>query len=239
MLTDTQMQKIAGFDADIFAAVRNALRLGIEAVSSAGALSTTIELTELTVSGTVAYTLAAPTVAKQRKTIRCVSAASTPLGTVTISSPDTTSGFVCASTFTFTAVGQEIRLEATSGLLWRCVGVKRAGARTVVVGTDVLTGLSLQAVYLLSVTGTVSSTTTKGLPNGSCVGERCALINSVAASTPIGDISGTFVNQLGAAATSIGAIGSAATASADGDSALLVWNGSAWQVIRQSGVTLA
>jgi hypothetical protein len=239
MLSETQVLQVGNFDSSTVAALRAALGGGVDAVSAAGACSLEKYVTELTVSGTKAYTLAAPTVAGQKKRIVCVAATSTPLGSLTITSPDDTTGFVCATVLTFNAVGQAIELIATSALKWRCVRVQRAGALTVVVGTDVLTGLNLNAVYLLSVTGTVSSTTTKGLPNGSAVGEQCMLINSVAALSPIGDISGTFINALGAAATSIGAIGSAASATVIGDSALLQWNGSAWQTLTFAGVTFA
>lgn len=211
----------------------------VESISAAGALSPSIRRTELSVSGTKAYTLAAPTYAGQTKQVVCVSATSTPLGTLTITSPDTTTGFVCSSTFTFNAVGQEITLQATPGLLWRCISVRRAGVLTVVVGTDVLTGLNLNQVYALSVTATVSSTGTKALPNGSAVGEICSLVNSVAASTPVGNINGTYKGPEGTARTDIGAIGSAASTAAMGDFATLQWDGSAWVVLNMSGVTLS
>ena len=204
----------------------------VEAVSAAGAL-VTHGISELTVSGTKAYTLAAPEFSGQRKIVRCVSAAATPLGTLTVSSPDDTAGFVCSSTFTFTAAGQEIEFEATSALKWRAVRIKRSGNQAVVVGTDVLTGLNLALNYQLSVTGTVSSTGTKALPNGSAVGERVILSNPTAASTPIGNINFTGLNMLGAAATDLQAIG------ATTDTALLEWNGASWQVMYSAGITVA
>lgn len=241
MLTTTQLSQVGNFDTNTINQLRPALSGGVDAVSAAGALSLYHYVTELTVSGTKAYTLAAPTVAGQRKRIVCVSAAATPLGTVTISSPDDTAGFVCATTFTFTDVGQAIELMATSGLKWRCVRVQRAGgaADNVVVGTTVLTGLSLYLRYCLSITGTVSSTGTKGLPNGSAVGERCIVTNTTAASTPIGNIAGTFVGMNGTAYTDIGAIGVASSTTVTGDFAELEWTGSAWSVVNMSGVTLS
>jgi hypothetical protein len=199
----------------------------IEAISAAGALSLNAYVTELTVSATKAYTLAAPTYAGQRKRIVCVSAASTPLGTVTISSPDDTTGFVCASTFTFDTVGQAIELQATSALKWRCTRVQRAGTsgnNGVVIGTTVLTGLSLWAVYLCSVTSTVSSTTTKALPNGSAVGEIITVSCTTAASTPNGTLGGSFVDLTATART--GMVLDATT-----DTAVFMWNGSAWQAM--------
>jgi hypothetical protein len=241
MLSETQIQKVGNFDADTINNLRDALGAGVDSVSAAGALSLTSYITELTVSGTKAYTLAAPTQIGQKKRIVCVSAASTPLGTVTIASPDTTAGFVCSSTFTFTDVGQAIELTATSGLLWRATRVQRAGgaADAVVVGTTVLTGLNLWLRYCLSVTGTVSSTGTKALPNGSCVGERCIVTNSTAASIPVGSIDGTFVGMINEAYTHLGAIGVVASSTVVGDCAVLEWTGSAWSVIYQNGCTLS
>lgn len=227
MLTEDQLSKVGNFDTSTIANLRDSIGAGLDSVSAAGALSLTAYLTELTVSGTVAYTLAAPTVAGQRKRIVCVSAASTPLGTVTISSPDDTAGFVCATTFTFTAVGQAIELVATSGLKWRAVRIQRAGtigANGVVIGTTVLTGLSLYANYPCSVTGTVSSTTTRALPNGSAVGEICNVSCTTAASIPSGTLGGTYVDKGGAARTGL-------VLDATTDWNTFMWTGSAWQDI--------
>lgn len=239
MLSETQLSQVGNFDTNTIAALRPALGGGIDAVSAAGALDVAKYITELTVSGTKAYTLAAPTVAGQRKRITCVSAASTPLGTVTLTGPDDTAGFVCATAFTFTAVGQSIELIATTGLKWRCIRVQRAGKQAVVVGTTVLTGLNLAQIYSLSVTGTVVSDSTKGLPNGSAVGERTNLVCDTAASTPVGSITGTYRNMLGAAKTDIQAIGVVASDTAVGDMVTLEWDGAAWQVTFLAGVTFA
>jgi hypothetical protein len=121
------------------------------------------------------------------------------------------------------------------------VRVQRAGgaADNVVVGTTVLTGLNLYLRYCLSITGTVSSTGTKGLPNGSAVGERCIVSNTTAASTPIGNIAGTFVSMGGTAYTDIGAIGVVTSTTVVGDCAVLEWTGSAWAVVYMNGVTLS
>ena len=235
------LKRVGNFDPTTIAQLSDAVGAGVESVSAAGALALDQYVTELTVSGTKAYTLAAPTVAGQRKRIVCVSAASSPLGTVTISSPDTTAGFVCSSTFTFTDVGQAIELVATSGLLWRATRVQRAGGAVdaVVVGTTVLTGLNLWLRYCCSVTATVSSTGTKALPNGSAVGERCIVTCSTAASTPVGSIDGTFTGMINEAYTHLGAIGVVASATVVGDCAVLEWTGSSWSVIYQNGCTLS
>ena len=241
MLSETHLSEIGNFNTEAIGQLRPALAGGIDAVSAAGALDLTKYTTELTVSGTKAYTLAAPTIAGQRKRIVCVSAASTPLGTVTISSPDDTAGFVCSTLFTFTDVGQAIELQATTALKWRCTRVQRAGgaADNVVVGTTVLTGLNLWLRYCLSVTNTVSSTGANALPNGSAVGERIIITNSTVSGTPVGSIDGVFKGMINESYTHLGAIGVVASATVVGDCAVLEWTGSAWSVIYQNGCTLS
>lgn len=234
-LTEAQLIRLSGFNQDVVDNLRPNLVMGVDAVSAAGALSTTKYVTELTVSGTVAYTLAAPEQVGDRKRITCVSAASTPLGTVTISSPDTTTGFVLPSTVTFTAVGQTLELIATSDLKWRIVGGKtrRAGVQIVVVGTTVLTGLVMAHTYSMSVTGTVSSTGTKALPDGLFPGDQVIVGCSTAASTPVGNINFTGLTLANVAATDLQAIG------ATTDTVTLTWTGAAWLVIANSGITVA
>lgn len=207
----------------------------VEAVSAAGALSLNAYVTELTVSGTKAYTLAAPTFAGQRKLIRCVAATSSPAGTVTISSPDTTTGFVLPSAIVFDDVGQELELQATSGLLWRCIRKRRSGGAVdgVVVQTTVLTGVVMRAIYYLSVTGTASSTGTKGIPDGQMAGEVIRVSVSTAASIPSGTISITGVTSAGAAATTLGTVGATA------NFALLMWTGTAWSLMNASTLALS
>lgn len=222
-----------------FDLTNSATQTAIDAVSASGALSLSTMRSELTVSGTKAYTLAAPTFSGQRKIITCVSAASTPLGVLTISSPDTTAGFVCAATFVFTDASQEVELVATPALLWRATKVKRAGKVAVTPGTTVLTGFGLNLQYICAVDGTKAGTTTGGLPNGSSPGERVSVTCSTAANTPIGSLDGVFKDMLGAAATHLGAIGVVASASVVGDTWLGEWDGAAWQTMYQAGVTLS
>jgi hypothetical protein len=235
-LTTAQLQALAGFDADILEGLVEALNMGtaVDAKSS-GALALDRLLSEITVSGTKAFTLAAPTAAGQRKIVRCVSASGSPVGTLTVSSPDDTAGFVCAASFCFTAAGQEIELEASSALKWRCVRKKRVGSKTLVIGTTVTTGIcDMEAQILTSTTGTVASTTTKALPNGSAIGERIDICEITAATTPHGDLGGTFVDHAGAAKTALDDF----TAAKDGGS--FVWNGTAWQLTgRLTGSALA
>jgi hypothetical protein len=239
MLSTTRLSQIGNFDETSINELGRALGTA-EAISAAGALSLNTYQSTLAVSGTMAFTLAAPTVSGQRKRIVCLTAASTPLGTVTISSPDDTAGFVCSSTFTFTNVGQAIELVATPALKWRCVRVQRSGVKTgIVAGTTVLTGLNLFQAYSLAVDGTDAGTGTGGLPNGSAVGERCSIVCESAANTPIGSLAGTYLGMFGTAYTDIGAIGVAASTTVVGDCAILEWTGAAWLVVYQNGCTLS
>ena len=220
-------------DARLFPAVAaiNA-DLGSESLSASSQLDLTVRTSLLTVSGTMAFTLTDGTYLGQRKRVQCVSAASTPLGVLTINSPETASGLVCAGTFTFAAVGQAVDFLWT-GSKWRAERVQRAGTIAPVVGTTVLTGLNLYAQYALSVTGTVSSTTTKGIPDGSAVGEQIQVGCSVAASTPSGTIAISGLTTLGAAATTLG------TFSATTSYAGLVWTGGGWMATGNASVVLS
>lgn len=233
MLTAEQLKKVGNFDADTIANLADAVGQGLDSLSAAGALSLSAYESQLAVSGTMAFTLAAPTVIGQRKRITCLSAASTPLATVTVTSPDTTTGFVLPSTLVFTAAGQSIELIATSGLLWRCRQLTQAGVQIAVVGTTVLTGFVMCSNLSLSVTATVSSTTTKSVPNGIIAGQVLIVSQSTAASTPVGNINFTGLTLANVAATDLQAFG------ATTDTVTLQWNGAAWLVIANSGVTVA
>lgn len=211
-------------------------RFGYETLDADGALDLTVRLSELSVTGTDAYTLAAPTFAGQEKCVRCVLAASTPAATLTVTAPDATAGFVCPATFFFDTIGQEVTFRATAALKWRCIGIKRAGgtADNVVVGTTAITN-KMWLRYCCSVTGSVSST----LPNGATVGERIQVICSTVALGGAGALDGAFVGGAAVAYTHLGAISAVASATAVGDTALLEWDGTAWAVIYQNGCTLS
>lgn len=207
----------------------------IETVTS-GALSLSYPVTYLSVTGTQAYTIAAPTGINAgqglRKTIVCTVAASTPAGTLTVSSPETATGFVCPTTFFFDNVGQTLVLEWT-GSKWRCIQKIRVGVKQLVIGTTTTTGICDMSHVDVSVTGTVASTTTKALPNGAAIGEIVVVTCSTAATTPHGDLGGTFVKKDGTAGTLLDDF------TATTDSAILFWTGSAWQTLQLQGTTLA
>lgn len=229
-LTDTTAARISGFNTTD----RDALLadLGPSEVVTSGALNLNKPVHELSVTGTVAYTLAAGTTTGQRKRIICTVAASSPVGTLTITSPENTAGLVCATTFCFDAVGQAVDLVWT-GSKWRATRVQRAGssgANGVVVGTTEIATKNLWAHYSLSVTGTVASTTAaRKIPDGSAIGEVIQVGCATAASTPSGTIGLTGLTSLGAAGATLG------TFNATTVWASLMWNGTGWQ--QTGGVT--
>lgn len=199
---------------------------GFEVVdATATALSTAVYRTDLKISGTMTATIAAPAFDGQRKKIAVVSAGSTPALTLTITNPETATGYVCASTFFFDTVGQIIELIGVGGL-WRAERITRCGgvADAVVIGTTVINTFNLWDTYYCSVTGSVSSSTTKGIPNGSAIGEEIKVAVSTGALIPSGTITLTGVTNAGAAATTLGTLGATTCY------ALLRWNGQAWQV---------
>lgn len=234
-LTNAMLKRIANFRRADVDAVTADLQAGeaVDALSADGACSLTKVRTTLAVTGTDAYTLAAPTFANQRKIITCVLAASIPAATLTISSPDTTTGFACPATFFFDVVGQEIELVATSALLWRVVRVVRAGNGDVTVGTTAITN-KLWSRYNLSSTGAVGST----LPSGTVPGERVLLITKVVGLAGAGTITGTFNGGIDVAYTTLTPFDTVASTTVVGDHAHLEWDGSAWMVLNQSGLTL-
>lgn len=236
-LTTAMIAALCGFRQETIDAFTADLSSGenVDALSADGACSLVREVTELSVTGTDAYTLAAPTRPNQRKIVRCVLAASTPLATLTITSPDDTTGYVCAAKFLFNTVGQEIELRATAALKWRCIRKVRVGSKTLVLGTTDTTDIcNMEALILTSTTGTVASLTTKGIPNGSAIGEEIQIAASVAGGTPHGDIAIAAVNELGVAKTALDDF------TVVGEGGRFKWNGTAWALQgRLTSTTLA
>lgn len=182
----------------------------VELVTS-GALSASGKYSQLSVTGTQAYTLANGTVTGQVKVIECTVAASTPVGTLTITTPAGTE----PATHVFTQPGQQLTLQWT-GAAWHMIGKLRAGQFAVVVGTTVLTGVDMVDAYELSVTGTVTSLTAAlQVPNCFVPGERIHFSTPTATGTPVGSIKVVgFTIATGVAATTLGAI-NATTVTAD------------------------
>lgn len=200
--------------------------LGYETITS-GAVDLTKTKSYLSVTGTVAFTLANGTATGQTHRLECSVAATTPLGTLTVTTMDTAGGGASA-TFVFTAVGQVLDLE-WNGTAWHITRKVRAGRQAVVLGTTVLTGFTMFAAADLSVTGTVHSTTTKGLPAGQIPGEMFYADVTTAASSALGDIAITAKTTVGVAATSWANIGN--TSTTKDSCAQFMWDGAAWQAL--------
>lgn len=221
----------ASFYATIIKAINSAY--GRESITAPGALSLLDFASEIAVDGTDAFTLAAPTYIGQRKRVVIVGAANTPAGTLTVSSPDDTTGFVCPATFFFDAVGQTLEFRATAALKWRCIEKIRTGFKALVIGTTVTTGICDMSHVDVAVTASVASTGAKALPNGAAVGELCGITCSTAASTPHGDLGGAFLKKDGTAGTLLDDFTLVT------DNALLMWTGAAWKPMILAGTTLS
>lgn len=190
---------------------------GGAATYTGGAIAQTVKLAKLSVTGAQAFTLADGTTTGQTIHIECTVAASSPVGTLTIATPFSGEQAV----YIYHAVGQAIALT-WDGTAWKLLSKKRAGTLAVVVGTTVLTNYVLTETYNLSVTGTVHSLTTMGIPAPQIAGEYMRVTTGTAASTPLGDIAITGFTKALVAATSLAGI-NATTATAT-----FISNGASW-----------
>lgn len=96
--------------------------------------------------------------------------------------------------------------------------VAASGFDDIVLGTTAPSGLTL--VTFVQTTGTKTGV----LPNGVSTGQTKRFVQSVAASTPVGTVTGTFKDQTGAAKTTL-ALGTAVATIAD-----FIWDGAAWRL---------
>ncbi len=186
-----------------------------------GAATLTTLYTRLSTTGTKAYSLADGTVDGQEHIFEEITAATSPLGTLTVATMDTAGGGVNAL-FVFTAVGQRLHLQWT-GSAWHIIRKVKAGTQLLTIGTTVATGMGMCESYKLSVTGTVHSTSTKGIPDGRVPGERIHVCVGTAAILPIGDIAIT-----GLLKTTLAAATSLANLTDTTMSLWAEWNGAGW-----------
>lgn len=232
-LSEAQCQKIAGFDTESTAALLASLGSSASALEilTGGTGSIIADISKpysvLQFTGTKAFTLPDGDRAGLTHTFVVGSAGSTPIGTLTVTTPFAGT----QSTRIFDTVGQRVTF-LWDGSAWRIISKTRGGALTVVVGTDVLTGRNMNNTYNLSITGTVSSTTTKAIPDGEVEGETIWVRCTTAASTPSGSI--------GIAATTLAGVAATALAvNATTDYEQLRWNGSSWQEQITNSATLS
>lgn len=193
-----------------------------EAISSAGALNPAIPLTELTVSGTVAYTLANGTYVGQKKAIECVAAASTPLGTVTIA---TMTGSRTNVAYVFSTATARLELEWTA-TGWRETALRPAGADAPAASS------TLNPLVLLHIVA-IADTVDFVLAAGTVPGQVQHVIAGSNSGTPVGTISGLFYDEDGSAD------GVDVNFNAAGDTAVLMWNGVRWMPITLISATIS
>lgn len=210
-LSESQAGAVALFDTTI----RDALRtdLGTADTATSGTLQLTSFCTFLSVTGTVAFTLPNGTIAGQRKRLECITAATSPVGTVTVTTP--ASGQ--ASSWIFNTVGQAVEF-VWDGSAWRVTRVVSAGRDTPTAATTLN---QLVALHSPTITGTQDWI----LGNGSVPGQRQMIAIASAGSIPVGTISGLFYDEDGSAD------GVDINMDAAGDIAVVEWDGARWMPV--------
>lgn len=196
------------------------LAANVETVTS-GALTVGIPTSFVSVTGSVAFTLADGEYVGQRKRIECTAAASTPSGTLTIN--DAATGEPVA--WIFNAVGQMIDLMWTpTG--WKLVDLRAAGTDTPAAAST-LNLLVLQ--HVIAIVGTQDWV----LPDGEVPGQMQIFKVATASSTPVGTISGLFYDEDGSAD------GTDLNLDAAADMATVVWDGARWNPIQLVAATIS
>ncbi len=197
--------------------------LGYETKTS-GALSLAKTKTYLSITNSVAFTLADGTATGQTHEIECSAVSGTPIGSLTVATMDTAGGGASAL-FIFNAVGQKLSLE-WNGSAWHIRSLSPAGRTTVALASTTTTGMVMNLAWDITVSGTKHGTSTHALPNGRFPGQRIHLDVITASSTPIGDLAGAYLLPVGTAATSWAHI-------EDVDTTIdAFWDGAAWQVVQ-------
>lgn len=196
-----------------------------ETVTTTANCDVTIYETSVTIAG-ADYTVTLPngSYVGQRKLVRCGVTAGTNKVTLTVTTPESATGAVCAGTFIMDTAGQGVEFIWASTGKWRAHRVMRAGIKATTCGTTDLAGYNLAAMYVITCTGTNASTSTKGIPNGSAVGEAIYLGVTSAGGTTGATYTITARKADGTAGTTLTL--SSATATADCSS--YVWDGALW-----------
>lgn len=218
-LTATQSAKVAGWDQTC----RDALLtdLGTTDTITSGTISLSSFTTLLSVTGTVAFTLPNGTITGQRKRLECSVAASSPVGTVTVTTP----GSGQASTWIFNTVQQAVEFR-WDGSAWFVTRVVSAGRDTPAAATTLN---QLVALHNITITGTQDWV----LGNGSVPGQRQMIAVASAGSIPVGTISGLFYDEDGSAD------GIDVNMDAASDTAVLEWDGARWMAVYLVSATVS
>jgi hypothetical protein len=190
---------------------------GLETVSAPGVIAPGAYETLLEVDGTDAFTMAVGSYIGQRKRITCITAANTPLGTVTLADAYGSEPL----THTFTAVGQSVEWQWTA-TGWKIVALQPAGAESLAAAA---TANPLVLLHLVNLDSTNDYIQGSGLIPGQ------ESIWIATAGTGSSTISGLFYDEDGSA----DGIDVGLNAAADQQS--LVWSGARW--ISRAGVSAA
>lgn len=213
----------------IMGAIATAQAADSETIDEAGALNPDVPTSLLDLpTGETALTLAAGSHLGQRKYIEVAAITGTPDATLTLADAYGTEPTV----HHFNAAGQRLELEWRS-TGWKVIGKKRAGEMTVVVGTTVLTGYDMVARYNLSVTGTVTSDSTKGIPDGLVEGEEIDVQVTTAATCPVGVVNITAEDADGTAKKDMAGIDGTTSHNAH-----FRWSSAKWRNTSLTGITL-
>jgi hypothetical protein len=184
---------------------------GLETVSAPGAIAPGIYETHLEVDGTDAFTMGDGAYVGQRKRVTCITAANTPLGTVTLNGAQAAFGSE-PTAWVFTTVGQWVEWEWTA-TGWKVVGLGQVGVESLAT-TETANPLCL--VHLINLTGANDYIQGAGL----IAGQESIWI--VTAGANASTISGLFYTTAGAAT------GVDLQVNAASDMAVLAWAGSRW-----------
>lgn len=133
------------------------------------------------------------------------------------------------------AAGAAVALAVVSGVdgdIGAVLVFSGAGAVASASGfDDIVLGTTAPSKFTEITYAQVTGTKTGALPNGVSIGQLKRFIQSVAATSPIGTITGTFLTAAGAAATTL-ALGTAVGWIAD-----FVWTGAGWRLTSAIGGT--
>lgn len=186
---------------------------GLESVAAPGAIAPSVYETHLSVDGTDAFTMGDGLYVGQRKRVTCITAANTPLGTLTLNGAQAAYGSE-PTAHVFTAAGQAIEWEWTvTG--WKIVDYVPAGVETVAAAG---TANPLCLVHFVEIDGTDDWI----IPSGYLPGQESIWVALSAANVPVGTISGLFYDEDGSAD------GTDVAFNAAGDQAVLKWVGARW-----------
>lgn len=186
-------------------------RAGLETVSAPGAISPSVYETHLEVDGTDAFTMGDGSTVGERKRITCITAANTPVGTVTLNGSQ--AAFASEPTaWVFTTVGQFVEFEWTA-TGWKLVDMGQIGTESL---TTTQTANPLCLLHFVNLSGT--NDYIQG--NGIIAGQRS--IWMATAGSTASTVSGVYYDE------DASADGIDINLDAAGDLASLQWVGSRW-----------